>query len=116
MVNVKILLRIKMEIVLHIESKDYAKVKEILLKDDIVSRSSMTFKEGGIIKKEGYYCYLSGTEEQCKKALELINEKDENGEEVELAKEASEEEKEELINKIKEEEDKAIEGFGGIIS
>src|SRR4030042_4292316 len=99
-----------MEIVLHIESKNYAKVKDILLKDDIVSRSSMTFKEGGIIKKEGYYCYLSGTEEQCKKALELIKEKnEETSEETELANEASKEEKEELINKIKEEEDKAIE-------
>ena len=106
-----------MEIVLHIESRNYPKVKDILLKDDIVSRSSMTFKEGGIIDKEGYYCYLSGTKEQCEKALELIKEKnEETGEETELAKEASEEEKEEVINKIKEEEDKAIDGFGGIIS
>ena len=106
-----------MEIVLQIESKNYQKVKEILSKDDIVSRSSMTFKEASIIEKEGYYCYISGTDEQCKRALEIIKEKnEETGEEVELAKEASTEEKEKVMNKIKEEEDKAIEGFGGIIS
>ena len=104
-----------MEIVLKIESKNYAKVKDILLTDDIVSRSSMIFKEGSIIGKEGYYCYLSGTEDQCKKALELIKEKTETGEIVELAEKANDKEKKELINKIKEEEDKAIEGFGNII-
>ena len=104
-----------MEIVLKIESKNYAKVKDILLSDDIVSRSSMIFKEGSIIGKEGYYCYLSGTEDQCKKALELIKEKTETGEIVELAEKANDKEKKELINKIKEEEDKAIEGFGNII-
>lgn len=104
-----------MEIVLKIEAKNYQKVQEILLKDDIISRASMTFKEGSIIGKDGYYCYLSGSEEQCKRALVLIKEKTESGEVVELAKEAVKKEKEELINKIKEEEDKAIEGFGGII-
>lgn len=106
-----------MEIVLQIETKNYQKVKDILLKDDSVSRSSVVFKEGSIINKEGYYCYISGTEEQCKKALELIKEKnEETGEVTELAKEANTEEGEQVINKIKEEEDKAIEGFGGIIS
>jgi hypothetical protein len=104
-----------MEIVLKIESKNYAKVKDILLADDVVSRSSMVFKEGSIIGKEGYYCYLSGTEEQCKRALELIKEKTETDEIIELAEEANDEEKEKLINKIKEEENKAIEGFGNIL-
>ena len=104
-----------MEIVLKIESKNYSKVKDILLADDVVSRSSMVFKEGSIIGKEGYYCYLSGTEEQCKRALELIKEKTETDEIIELAEEANDEEKEKLINKIKEEENKAIEGFGNIL-
>jgi len=75
----------------------------------------MVFKEGSIIGKEGYYCYLSGTEEQCKRALELIKEKTETDEIIELAEEANDEEKEKLINKIKEEENKAIEGFGNIL-
>lgn len=106
-----------MEVVLQIETKNYQKVKDVLLKDDIVSRASIVFKEGSIIGREGYYCYLSGTEEQCKKALELVKEKDEKtGEIIELAREASDKDKEELINKIKEEENKAVEGFGNIIS
>ena len=94
-----------MEIVLKFESKILQKIKDVLLKDDMVSRSSMLFKEGSIIKQQGYYCYISGTEEQCKKALEISKE---------LAKEVTGKEKENLISKIKEEEDKASEGLGGI--
>lgn len=105
-----------MEIVLQIETKNYQKVKEILLKDDIVSRASIVFKEGGIIGKNGYFSYISGSEEQCKKALDLVKEKDEKtGEIIELAKEVIGKDKEELINKIKEEENRAIESFGDII-
>lgn len=105
-----------MELVLKMETKDYQKVKDVLLKDDSVSRASISFKEGSIIGKEGYYCYLSGSEEQCKKALDLVKQKNEKtGEVIELAKEVIGKEKEELINKINEEEDKAIEGFGNIM-
>lgn len=95
-----------MEIVLLIETKDLQKTKDLLLKDDLVSRASIVFKEaksyGG---KEGYYSYISGTEEQCKKALELTKT---------LAKEVKSKEKNSFINKVKEESDKASEAFGGI--
>jgi hypothetical protein len=94
-----------METVLLVETKNLNKVKDILLKDDLISRSSMTFKEGGIISKKDYYIYVSGTEDQCKRALELTKE---------LTKEVTGKEKDELINKIKEEENRAIEGMGGI--
>jgi len=99
-----------MELVLLIKSEDYPKLKDILLKDDIVSRASIQFKDGKEFGKEGYVCYMSGLEEQCKKALELI--KDENGKI--LAEEIKGKDKENIINKFKEEEDKAMEGFGGI--
>jgi len=95
-----------MEILLIIENKNYQKLKEVILKDDLVSRASITFKEaktyGG---KKGYYSFISGSEEQCKKALELTKD---------LAKEIMGKEKEEFINKIREEENKALEGFGNI--
>lgn len=94
-----------MEIVLHIKSENFAKVKDILLSDDVVGRASLVFKEGSIIGKDGYYVYLSGTDEQCKKALELIKG---------LAEEVKDETRSQLIKKIKEEEEKAIEGFGNI--
>jgi hypothetical protein len=99
-----------MELVLLIEAKNYPKVKDKFLKDDSVSRASISFKEGSIIGKDDYYCYISGTEEQCRHVLELIKE---DG--IELAKEVTGKEKEEIINKIKEEEDKAVEGFGNIL-
>ncbi len=103
-----------MEIVLKMETKNYQKVKDILLKDDAVSRASIVFKEGSIIGKENYYCYLSGTDELCKRALELLKDK-KTGEVIELAKEVTGKEKDELINKIKEEEKRALEGFGNLI-
>jgi hypothetical protein len=95
-----------MEIVIQIESKNLQKVKDVLLKDDTVSRASIVFKEGkSLLNKEGYYCYISGTEEQCKKALELAKDS---------AKEADAKDKKVVISKIKEEQDKAAEGFGSI--
>jgi hypothetical protein len=109
-------MKVKMDIVLLIETQNYQKLRDVLLKDDIVSRASIIFKEGSIIKKEGYFCYISGTDKQCKKALELIKEVDEKtGKVIELAEEVKNKEKEEVINKIKEEENRALEGFGNIL-
>ena len=95
-----------MEIVLHFKSENLAKGKEILLTDDIVGRASLTFKDGTTIGKHGYYCYFSGTEEQCKRALELIKD---------LAEEVKNNDKALVIKKIKEEEESAIQGFGSIL-
>jgi hypothetical protein len=95
-----------MEVVLHFKSENLAKGKDILLSDDIVGRASLTFKEGAILGKDGYFCYLSGTEEQCKRALELVKD---------LCEEIEGQDKETIISKIKEEESKAVEGFGNIL-
>jgi hypothetical protein len=96
-----------MEIVLHIEKKNYEKVREVLLKDPKVSLASITFREAKVITgKEGYYCLISGIEEYCKKAIEVAKS---------LAKEVEKEEKDKVINKIREEEKAAIEGFGAIL-
>ncbi len=94
-----------MEIVLSIKSENYAKVKDELLKDDAVSRASVQFKDAKMFDGEGYYCYISGGDEQCKKALELTKE---------LAEEVEGEKKEKIISKIKEEGDTATEAFGGL--
>ena len=95
-----------MEILLWMDSKNYQKVRELLLRDEVVSLASLTFKEAKDFGKEGYYCLISGLEQQCKKALEIVKNQ---------AKEVSGEEKENFIKKIKEEENKAIEGFGSIL-
>jgi len=96
----------KMEILLSVDIKDLQKFKDILLKDDIVSRASIMFKEGKALQgKEIYYCYVSGLEEQCKRAKELTKD---------ISKEVEGKEKDEVLKKIKEEEQKAMEGFGGL--
>ena len=94
-----------MEIVLQLETKNAQKVKDILNKDDTTSRASITFRDGSLIGKEGQFCYMSGTEEQCRKAVELTKD---------VAKEAGERDRDQFIEKIKEEESKAGEGLGGI--
>jgi len=95
-----------MDIALLIETKNYQKVNDILKKDEVVSLASITFRDARIIGKEGYCCLISGLEQQCKKALELTED---------LAKEITGSEKEMLIKKLKEEENKAVEGFGAIL-
>lgn len=94
-----------MEIVLQLETKELSRLKDILLKDDKVSRASITFKDGGIIQKQGYFCLISGTEEQCKHAIAICKD---------FAKEADAKDRDNVIKKIKEEEQKASEGLGGI--
>ena len=94
-----------MEIVLSIKSENYAKVKDELLKNDTVSRASVQFKDAKMFDDKGYYCYISGGDEQCEKALELTKE---------LAEEVEGKKKEKIISKIKEEGNTATEAFGGL--
>jgi len=95
-----------MEVVIKFDKKNLQKVKEILLKDEEVSKASIVFKEGSLIGEEDHsYCYISGLESYCKRALELTKD---------LAEDISEEERSKLIEKIKEEEERANEGFGAI--
>jgi hypothetical protein len=95
-----------MEILLQAETKNYSKLRDILLKDDLISRASIVFKEAKTLgKEEGYFIYISGTEEQCKKALELTKD---------LAEEVKNKEKDNFISKIKEESERANVAFGGI--
>lgn len=92
-----------MEILLKFERRDLEKIKDVLLKDDVVSRASIIFKEGKAIGEKDYYCLISGLEEQCKKALELVKD---------MVEEVKNEKKDKIIKKVKEEEEKANEGFG----
>ncbi len=96
-----------MEIVLKIKRENLQKVKDALLKDDTVSRASVIFKESKSLgfNDDKYLCYISGLEEACKKAKELTK----NSAEV-----ASKKEEEDIIKKIKQEEESAMSGFGSI--
>lgn len=94
-----------MEIVLHVEAKNLSKVKEVLGKDDLVSRASMTWRSGSVIGKSDYFCLLSGSDEQCRRAVEIVKE---------IAKEADKPDAEAFAAKIREEEEAAGAGLGGI--
>lgn len=95
-----------MDVVFKIEKENLQKVKNILFNDDLVSRASVVIKEAKSLGLEdGYYCYVSGTEEACKKAEELMEE---------LGKRTSKEDEEKVIELIKKEEESAMTGFGGI--
>ena len=95
-----------MEIIYEIEKSKVQKVKDTLLKDDLVARASILFKDGNALGFQNkYYCYISGVEEACKKSEELMKD---------LGKKVDEKTKEQILLKIKQEEDQAIQGFGGI--
>ena len=96
-----------MEMVFKIEKKNSEEAKRILLADDIVSRGSVQFKEASTLgmKRDVYYCYIAGTDAVCNKAKELTKD---------IVKLVEGKEKDEVIAKIKAEEEKAAEGFGAI--
>ena len=100
-----------MELILHVDGNNYKKLQEKLLADEVVNRASIKFKDAKQFGKEkGYLCIVSGTEERVEQAKKLSEDKEGN----KIALEITGEEKEGILKKIKEEEDKAIEGFGGI--
>jgi len=96
-----------MEVIFKIEKQNLQKVKDILLKDEMISKASVTFKESKSLGFEGdyYYCYISGLDEACDKAKELTKD---------LAEVVDEKDAKEIIKKIKSEEETAMTGFGNI--
>jgi len=95
-----------MEVILFVEQKNNEKLKQILFKDDIVSRSNIIIHEATSFGKSGgFYIRVLGDEEQCKKALDLSKD---------LGTEVTGEEKEKVLKQLNEESEKSLEGFGGI--
>lgn len=95
-----------MKVIYEIEKSNVQKVKDVLLKDDVVGRGSVLFKDGNTLGLENkYYCYVSGVEEACRKSEELMKD---------LGKKVDEKTKKQIIQKIEQEEDQAMQGFGGI--
>lgn len=102
-----------MDVLLWIAAADYEKVRRILLRDETVSRASLTFREARIAAKEGYYCWVAGSDEACAEArriARLINSFAERG----VVREVRGKEKEDVIGQMEEETGRAIEGLGGL--
>jgi len=83
------------------------KAEEILKKDDICSRQSIALREAKTlgIDKEGYFLFFEGSEQACERAKELLKE---------FVKEVEEEVLEKVRKAYEEENEKALQGFGGI--
>ena len=94
-----------MEVVLYAEGEAAEKLREILLKDEIVSRANVLFKDAKPLDREGFYIRILGSEEQCKKALELAKD---------LAEEVSGEEKEKVLKMLESEDEEMLSGFSGV--
>lgn len=96
-----------MESLYFVKRQNHAKVKDILLKDDVVNRQSVIFKDAASVgeKKDGFYVKIAGLDEAVKKGAELIKD---YAEAVPVA------EAERVIRKIKSEEESAAAGFGSI--
>ena len=95
----------RMEVVLYAKGEAAEKLREILLKDEIVSRANVLFKDAKPLDREGFYIRILGSEEQCKRALELSKD---------LAEEVSGEEKEKVLRSLRSEDEEMLSGFSGV--
>lgn len=97
-----------MKVAFFIDKENVDKVKEIT-KEDPIGRQSITLRGNKALglEKEGSYLLIDGSEDACEAAQEKL---EEIGEELEG------EEKKKVIEKMKELEDSAMEGFGGIFT
>jgi len=96
-----------MEVVFKIKKQDLQKVKDTLLRDELISKASIVFKESNTlgIKGNDYYCYISGLDDACSKAKELMKN---------LAEVVKKKDADKIISQIKSEEESAMSGFGSI--
>ncbi len=96
-----------MEALYFVESSKFQDVENALLKDDLVSRQSFTFRSAANygLKDGGTLVRISGSDEGLEKAKEII------GDEGKLMKSP---EKERILKLMKDEEDSVAQGFGTI--
>ncbi len=96
-----------MEVVFKIKKQNLQRVKSVLLKDELVSKASIVFKESKSLGLKGndYYCYISGLDESCKKAKKLMKD---------IGEVLTKKDMKEVISRIKSEEESAMSGFGSI--
>jgi len=94
-----------MELILYVKGEKSEKLRKILLEDAVVSKANVVFKDAKMLGKEGYYVRVLGSEEQCKKALELSKD---------LAEEVTGAEREKVISILREEDERMLSGFSGI--
>lgn len=97
-----------MKLVFFVEKEKLESVKNSLSKDPF-SRHSATIRDAEILESErkGNFILFEGSEKVCKDLKEELEG---------LAEELKGEKKSEIMEKIQEEEESAMKGFGGIFS
>ncbi len=96
----------KMREVLAVENENKSKVEDLLKKDDEVGRGSITVKNASSldIDEDVYFIIIDASEERIHRAKELVKG---------LAKPCKDAKK--VLEKLDEQENSAIEGFGNIL-
>ncbi len=96
-----------MRILFLVKKEDYSKVSNLVLKDDLISRQSINFRDMASLglKEDGYYLDLDGSEEAVKKAQEILKD---------LVKEVTGSDKDKVLEIITKQEESANAGFGSI--
>lgn len=95
----------RMELVLFVEKDKGDKLERLLRGDEEVSKANILFHDSSPLGKEGFYVRILGTEEQCEKARELSKD---------IAEVVEGEEKERVLELLKDEDYKMLSGFSGI--
>lgn len=94
-----------MKLLIKVPTNKKAVVEEKLKSDDKISRASIVIKDGTVFGKAGtYYFLIDGDEEVIEKVKQIPEIEEVKGEE-----------EREILSKIEEEENKALEGFGSIL-
>lgn len=89
-----------MQIVFEVSKENKNKVENLIKNDDLISRQSIIIR----VIDDKIYFLIDGSEEAIEKAKEILKD---------LGNEAKNQE--EIIKKIKEEEEQALVGFGSIL-
>lgn len=97
-----------MEVVFKVPEDKVAKVKNVLEKD-IISRGSSNLKKAKVLgfEESGNFLVYNSSEETCSELREGLKD-------LEGVNEVEEDKKEEVLTKVKEEEEEAMRGFGNI--
>ena len=96
-----------MKILFYLEKDKYQRANDIVLKNDVLSRQSINFREAGSLglKETGYYLELDCSEEAVPEARNILKD---------LAKELTGKEKEKILEIIQKQDEAANAGFGAI--
>ncbi len=94
------------QVLFSFDEENLEKIRDLLgVGSNAIERQTVSFKDGSTFDEEGTYLYISGNETACENARKVLKE---------AAEEVEGEKGQNIISKIKEQEDAATEGFGGI--